>query len=121
MDFSVYASSLCLKENADPQNLGEMTFKIILYAAVEIGMMSQGKAENPLTQPVTVHCGKGNRGKERMEKFMGKLGQTTDLSGCLRWTPHHNAKKHWRKYFEWAWVKSVTFFTGGEETSDKTA
>lgn len=51
-----------------PQNHGEMTFKIILYAAVEIGTMPQGKAENPLTQPVKVHCGKGNKGGKKEQK-----------------------------------------------------
>lgn len=57
------------------RNHGEMTFKIILYAAVELGMMPQGKAENPLAQPLKVHCEKGNRGEKKNGKIYGEAGK----------------------------------------------
>lgn len=119
MDFTVYALSSCMEENAGHSILVKWPLKSS-YAAVERDKMPQGKAENPLAQPLKVHCGRGNREEERMWKFAGKLGQ---INWSLRMFERGSSlqyKIQWGKYLEWAWVENITSFTEGEETSDRT-
>lgn len=116
MDFTVYALSLCLEENAGHNILVKWPLKSS-YAAVERDKMPQGKAENPLAQPLKVHRGRGNTGQEIMQKFSGKLGQINwDLSGCVRWAPHYNIKYNGRNILR---VEIITFFPECEEISDR--
>jgi len=56
-------------------------------------------------------------GKKECRNLWGSWDKT-DLSRCLRWTPHHTTKRMW-KYFGWAWFENINSFTEREETSDR--
>lgn len=119
MDFTVAALSSCLKENAGHSILVKWPLKSS-YAAVERDKMPPGKAENPLAQPPKVHRGRGNRGEEWMQKFTGKLGHINWSVRLFEMGSPLQCKIQWGKYFEWARVENIIFFTEGDETSDRT-
>lgn len=119
MDFTVYALSLCLEENAGHSISVKWPLKSS-YAAVERDKMPQGNAENPLAQPLKVHCGRGNRRQERMQEFTGKPGQISWSVRMFEMGSPLQYKIQWGKYFEWAWVENITFFTEGEKISART-